>query len=480
MKISSVRLGHANNSSSMHSILIGCPCREDLNYDEMDGPYYSRAPFFHLVSVGEKMKYFAIQVRDALMSDMGIDTAVQVASEITGMDFSYLANQTEYGQVGCIDHKSRWSFPGNSVEFIKEFCAFIKRPDVTIRGGGDEYELPDNFLDGDENEKYVHPIYDAIADRYGSSDLAFRVDGEWTVLYNRRTGAKIRFSGNDHAPEYLASSLPELIDVKITDWCGHGCKFCYQGSTRAGEHAPLDRIKEIANACGRMGVFEVALGGGEPTAHPDFPAILRAFKAAGVTPNFTTFNMDFAENAESRAAVVECCGSFAVSSLDPKTLERVKEWNNDWDNRVKASVQVVMGGHPEDDVLRAISLFVRNRSTRLTFLGYKTTGRGDGFKRHPTGQVLSAIKYAFETQGFEFGADTLFVQENRGMLDAMGVSEKLRVGEEGCFSMYVDAVEQRIAPHSYGPTRTRLAVDMEIAGEFEDAVRDNFPFHHTD
>ena len=84
---------------------------------------------------------------------------------------------------------------------------------------------------------------------------------------------------------------PEFYDVKITNRCYGGCSYCYQAST--GREADFTDIPhKIDTFFGSMSEndrpFQVAIGGGEPTLHPEFGEICRRFKALGIDPNYTT------------------------------------------------------------------------------------------------------------------------------------------------------------------------------------------------
>jgi len=87
---------------------------------------------------------------------------------------------------------------------------------------------------------------------------------------------------------------PEFYDVKITSKCFGECPYCYQSSVWNAKHAK-DPVKKIQKFFGSMTEnqkpFQVAIGGGEPTLHPEFPKILRTFKALGIAPNYTTNGM---------------------------------------------------------------------------------------------------------------------------------------------------------------------------------------------
>jgi len=84
---------------------------------------------------------------------------------------------------------------------------------------------------------------------------------------------------------------PEFFDVKITDKCFGACPYCYQSS--AGKLDHFNNVPEkIQKYFGAMTPnerpFQVAIGGGEPTLHPEFREICAAFKELGIDPNYTT------------------------------------------------------------------------------------------------------------------------------------------------------------------------------------------------
>jgi organic radical activating enzyme len=108
---------------------------------------------------------------------------------------------------------------------------------------------------------------------------------------------------------------PEFYDVKITGYCEGACPWCYMNSTQSlddhYEHA-VEKIKGFFGALTQnQRPFQVAIGGGEPTAHPDFIDILRTFKGLGIEPNYTTNGMWI--SYEIVNATKKLCGGVAVS-----------------------------------------------------------------------------------------------------------------------------------------------------------------------
>lgn len=111
---------------------------------------------------------------------------------------------------------------------------------------------------------------------------------------------------------------PEFYDVKITDHCKGNCPWCYMGSNSSGQPY-CNIIEKIQDFFGSMTPnqrpFQVAIGGGEPTTHPQFALILNTFYKLGIVPNYTTNGMwvDKISNRGIIAATKLYCGGVAIS-----------------------------------------------------------------------------------------------------------------------------------------------------------------------
>lgn len=71
---------------------------------------------------------------------------------------------------------------------------------------------------------------------------------------------------------------PLWVDLAITLRCQGGCPFCYMDATPHGPHAPLRVIHELAEVLRPFPPFTIALGGGEPTLHPQLPEVVRILR----------------------------------------------------------------------------------------------------------------------------------------------------------------------------------------------------------
>lgn len=81
------------------------------------------------------------------------------------------------------------------------------------------------------------------------------------------------------------------LDVKITNFCNFECPFCYQGSNLKGKHANFEFLKSSLDFfVDEVEVFEVIIGGGEPTTYPKLTHIVSHLLSKGVSVAITSRN----------------------------------------------------------------------------------------------------------------------------------------------------------------------------------------------
>lgn len=441
MKIHNVRLGFANNSSSSHSIVFLPHARDSPSESGADSFGWDA---FTLASDDAKRHYLHAILRHSLTPGLGAQHAVIIANELAGV------RMTESAAYG-IDHQSQWMLPvqwsgsGVDLEFFDAFKEHLMREDVVVLGGNDN-------IDG------RHPCDDQpnspaslLPRECDNSDLVARRDGAHWTLFSRASGAKIRLSFDD-APTPHKATRPELVDLKITDFCPYGCAYCYQGSTDSGKHAPLESIQRVLDTLATWKVFEVAIGGGEPTLHPQFVEILKYARKLGIVPNFTTRNLAWINEAAADT-ILACTGGFAFSVDSADDVNRLfvatgRSRSTEHavaELRSKASVQYVIGSASTEDALRAIVGETEKHSLPLTLLGYKTTKRGLAFGEKPAGKWIDVIREA-DTR---VAIDTVLAEKYYDELIKRGVHEWMVTRKDGAFSMYIDCVEGTMHRSSY-------------------------------
>lgn len=453
MRIHNARLGFATNSSSSHSLLLlhdGVTVKDDdVANQEFGGNYFTAA------TRNSKLAYLAAIVRSAMLGLVNDNLARHVAQSLTGISVE---------EDGYIDHASvialprSWDLRGLDLTFLKELSDFLLQERLVILGGSDNDEdvqppLPSGQL--------VRPNFS-----YDTREpLVARKDsrGYWT-LFNTITGAKVRLSWDSEAVHADKADAPELVDLKITSYCPHACPYCYQDSTGNGVHADIGRLQTILRALRELEVFEVALGGGEPTAHPRFWELLLNIRHIyEITPNFSTRSIDWLYVPEKAAVVREVCGGFAISCSDDREVDRAvlacKIARIPLD---KMSIQYVVGSRYGGAhwVMRSCD----THGVRCTLLGYKTAGRGGAWKPQSDDWVSSYQKCMEESiNGLRVGVDTVLAAASAEALVKLKVAPCSYELKDGKFSMYVDAVENVIGPSSYEGERRKLPTEPGAA-----------------
>ncbi len=483
--IHNIRLGKACNSSSSHSVIF---LKDGQNIgsfnNEWDDNYYGWG-FFALKGREEKIHYLIGMFFNSFKRNFGASGAQYILSNLFGVNLEFGYDPAE------IDHQSQWVLPREyenqdrvDLNFVRELTDVVLRDNAVILGGNDN----DGEMIEDDSEYDRHWFQDGI--NYDQS-LICRKDkltNQWT-LFSKTTGAKIRFSFNDTTTAYgrrneggrvnkgadvTWASTPELVDFKITDYCPFDCYFCYQGSTRDGKHANIGTVMEYLDALHRMKVFEVALGGGEPTLNPDLDEIVEYAQEKGLSINLTTKNLKWLQTTFCEKKIYEKVG-VAYSAQSLADVQEYTDFITEYRNkhrgvhgRYNFHVHIVMGVQPVAEVIEMVKL-TQKAFTQVTLLGYKSTGRG-GDTHIPYDKWLDEFVEAgvFTGWGTNIAIDTTLATQSKEMLervldsnDGDKITKTLVTYRDGGFSAYLDAVNQVWSPSSYEPTRPQVDLNMD-------------------
>ncbi len=455
MKIHNIRLGLATNSSSTHSIVFFPKWLGNAKEIEPEyGPNNYGWDRFQLVSPNAKLGYLAQSLYSQLYQTVGEGIARLVVREWVG---------TDPDSGGLVDHQSTLDFPYNwdgkglNHEFITDFKHFLLQDDIVIAGGNDNEEAVAPVL-----EKGGRPIKVMELEGRGlgmKGCVARKDDGYWTI-FNRTTGAKLRVSFDPMVttPLVKRSKAPELVDIKITDFCPFGCQFCYQDSTLVGEHGNKDLIYHLASALGDMNVFEVAIGGGEPTLHPNFAELLADFRRYGVVPNFTTKSLGWLKDPKQREPILKHMGAFAFSAETADEVDQLADTMSKADlvgayyaDGVRVTIQHVIGVAEESEFRKILNRCAKHMFP-VTLLGYKQVGRGPSFGQKPSAKWLKILRDICDRHHLTVGIDTALADRYWDDLLAAGVPESCLTRTEGQFSCYIDAVARTMHTSSYSGT----------------------------
>ena len=270
-------------------------------------------------------------------------------------------------------------------------------------------------------------------------------NGNYNVHINLSDGTKIRENDLDCLiPEY-----PESMDIKITNMCNMGCKFCHENSTPDGLHGDIMNLEFINTL---QPYTELAIGGGNPLEHPDLEAFLRKCQELWLIPSMTVHQRHFMENLDFlrmlRDEKLIYGLGVSVTTVTPELIEALKEFPN-------AVVHVIAGV-----VTRYTLKSLAGNNLKILLLGYKDFRRGADMHKKMGDVVDNSIKMLFEllpTMKDEHWFNTIsfdnlaIKQLTPARLLSDEEYEQFYMGDDGSHTMYVDCVNKKFAISSTSP-----------------------------
>jgi len=149
------------------------------------------------------------------------------------------------------------------------------------------------------------------------SEIKMLVSPDYNFLFNKESGAFIRWGKTLEDDPLYSPFGPEIADIEISTIC-HGvndevCRFCYKGNTPKGENMSFETFKAVfANLPKTVG--QIAFGIGDLEGNPDLKKIFEYSREHGVIPN-VTINGDSLTEGWAQW-LTNTCGAVAVSCYD--------------------------------------------------------------------------------------------------------------------------------------------------------------------
>lgn len=272
--------------------------------------------------------------------------------------------------------------------------------------------------------------------------IAKYINGNTTVTI-MNDGTKIR--EYEDTPEIIH---PESIDVKITDYCDMGCSYCHESSTIKGINGDLNKLIEIISEL-PAGV-ELAIGGGNPLSHPNLIEFLQELKKKGIIANLTV-NQGHLKTYHNMIMYLikdELVKGVGIS-ITSNNFNYVKPLLDITKNVV---YHLIAGVNKVEIVDKLIEL----GECKVLVLGYKMFGFG---VQYHTEEVDAELKRWYKALPDFIGKCTL-------SFDNLAIAQlkvkrlfttegwgKFYMGDDFCFTMYIDAVKQEYAPTSRSKNR---------------------------
>ncbi len=102
--------------------------------------------------------------------------------------------------------------------------------------------------------------------------MKFRVESGGYHFYDRVTGLHILMNEVSPAKEDW-SPAPSLVSVALTNVCDLACHFCY--APKSTDQLSFNRLLDWCKELDKLGVLEVAFGGGDPTFYKKLPDLCK-------------------------------------------------------------------------------------------------------------------------------------------------------------------------------------------------------------
>lgn len=253
--------------------------------------------------------------------------------------------------------------------------------------------------------------------------------------------------------------FPESIDIKITNYCDAGCRYCHEKSVKSGKHADL---KKLENILSELKYTELALGGGNPLSHPDLKEFLKWCKKNDFYASLTVNQIHIKENLNLLKELIESNLIYGLGisfiSRNEEDMILINELMNKTDNIV---FHLINGINEVSDPVYLLSEI--NKPLKLLILGYKHYGRGINYysesvknkmnkwKEYITHIISSGNLMLFSVLSFDNLAIEQF--EIKKLMKKEDF-DSFYQGDEFTCSMYIDAVEQKFSVNSRNEIKT--------------------------
>lgn len=273
----------------------------------------------------------------------------------------------------------------------------------------------------------------------------------------------------------LVYTSPENMDIKISDQCPIGCKYCHESSTPNGKIGDIMNLPFVDTL---IPGTEMAIGGGSALSHPDLIPFLERLKSKGVLANLTVNQkeLQIPKLAEKMKEILEkdLIHGVGVSLTDNTTFnDTVDEIFGNYPNLVVHTIAGILG---KDDMK-----CIKGRKTLV--LGYKDLqGRRAGeFYNAEKDKVMKNIlllKYNLPyvrkiTKLISFDCLAIKQLDPKKKLcisdsDWNTLFQGDDYDEQSCSTLYVDAVTRTVARASTHPLNDRPKfTDESISELFE-------------
>lgn len=268
-------------------------------------------------------------------------------------------------------------------------------------------------------------------------------------------GTKIREFFGTPKPIY-----PESIDLKITNYCDlfKKCQFCHEASNTKGEHANLSDyeflLEQLPNGA------ELAIGGGNSLSHPDLLSFLKKAKENNIICNLTVNERHVLPYRGFLTSLIKEELVYGIGISFVGEFEESIEYLCDLSNNIV--IHLIIGIHNVSDLS-----IVSKYTNKILILGYKHFRKGNTFyEKNSCGvdeniyQWYIGIPKYFHKMILSF--DNLSIKQlELSRWFPKKSWDKFYMGDDGNFTMYIDAVNNKFSSNSTSKKRFDVVKDIK-------------------
>jgi radical SAM protein with 4Fe4S-binding SPASM domain len=276
-------------------------------------------------------------------------------------------------------------------------------------------------------------------------------------MFDQKNGVFIR-SDIDGVDPFYNICGPELLDISITNYCEWECDFCYRKSNKQGKFMSLDDYSLIMDQAKKVGVLQVALGGGNPNQHPQFTDILRLTREHDIIPSYTTNGLGL--TGEVLSATKKYCGAMAVSWYPPfvvaeEAIQKTELY------RIKTNIHFLLN---KNTLPVAIDLLrnhkdLLNKINAIIFLNYKPIHSPSSLCLTYEDQIDQFFELIKTSKACKIGFDSCMISYLTLMADDIALPT-VDFCEAGRFSAYISE-DLKFYPCSFMNDISENGVDLK-------------------
>jgi radical SAM protein with 4Fe4S-binding SPASM domain len=229
----------------------------------------------------------------------------------------------------------------------------------------------------------------------------------------------MRSLGHKHSPlwekpEARFLSAPLEVHFSVTNACSLRCGHCYMDSgERDANELSAGDFRKAVDLLAKMGVFHMALGGGEALERPDFFELAAYVRGRGIVPNLTTNGILMTEEIAAKCRIFgqvnvsidvingleEVGSNAAVLVAAVRAVDLLQEAG------IKVGLNCVVTRQSFNQLTEVFAFAGERGLTDVELLRLKPSGRGklDYFERRLTAEQIREFYPVIRSLSLQYG-----------------------------------------------------------------------------